>query len=116
MSKPDIYRQVWERLCKWRSVFAGWQLGTRPIGDPECDAVRHHREVTIVLRAEVSGVVRVLLDKGLITQDELNRIMAEEAEHLSAAFERKFPGFKARDYGMEIDARVAAETMRGWKS
>ena len=35
------------RLTKWRSVFAGWQLGTRAKGDPECDAVRDHREVTI---------------------------------------------------------------------
>lgn len=31
-------------VCKWRSLFAGWQLGTRPKGDPESDAVRDHRE------------------------------------------------------------------------
>jgi hypothetical protein len=27
-------------LAKWRGLFAGWQLGTRPKGDPESDAVR----------------------------------------------------------------------------
>src|SRR5205809_59165 len=44
------------RLTKWRSVFAGWQLGTRPLGDPECDAVRDHREVTILMRAELTTI------------------------------------------------------------
>ena len=29
-------------LAKWRTLLAGWQLGTRPKGDPECDAVSDH--------------------------------------------------------------------------
>lgn len=44
------------RLAKWRTVFAGWQLGTRARGDPESDAVRDHREATIMLRAEVNAL------------------------------------------------------------
>lgn len=32
-------------LTKWRVLFTGWQLGTRPKGDPEGDAVREHREL-----------------------------------------------------------------------
>jgi hypothetical protein len=31
-----------QKLAKWRLIFAGWQLGTRLKGDPECDAVRDH--------------------------------------------------------------------------
>jgi hypothetical protein len=38
-----------ERLAKWRTLFAGWQLGTRPKGEPESDAVRDHREATLML-------------------------------------------------------------------
>jgi hypothetical protein len=26
------------RLTRWKMVFAGWQLGTRPTGDPEAGA------------------------------------------------------------------------------
>jgi hypothetical protein len=111
----DIYREAWEKLCKWRQVFAGWQLGTRLKGDPECDAIRDHREVTICLRAEVNALTRVLLEKKLISQEDLARIMAEEAEHLSAAYERKFPGLKAESYGISYKLPEAAETMKGWK-
>ena len=56
------------RLAKWRSVFAGWQLGTRQIGDPESDAVRDHREVTLLLRAEQSALVLLLIEKGIFTE------------------------------------------------
>ena len=51
------------RLTKWKMVFAGWQLGTRPVGDPECDAVRDHREVTILLRAEITTLLALSLRK-----------------------------------------------------
>jgi hypothetical protein len=44
------------RLTKWRNVFVGWQLGTREKGDPEGDAVRDHREQSIILRAEVTAL------------------------------------------------------------
>lgn len=36
------------RVTKWRSIFTGWQLGTRAKGDPEGDAVRDHRELSII--------------------------------------------------------------------
>jgi hypothetical protein len=36
------------RIAKWRTILAGWQLGTKPKGDPTCDAVRDHREATIM--------------------------------------------------------------------
>mgnify|MGYP001587156880 CR=1 FL=1 len=46
----DVMQKI-NRLTKWRTLFTGWQLGTRAKGDPEGDAVRDHREVTILLRA-----------------------------------------------------------------
>lgn len=99
---PDIYREALEKLCKWRSIFAGWQLGTRVDTDPECQAVRDHREVTMCLRAEVNMLTRILLEKGVVTQAEVQRIVAEEAEYLSASYERKFPGMKATAYVIEM--------------
>lgn len=59
----DVNR-ILQKLCKWRSVFAGWQLGTRPDTDAECQAVRDHREVTMLMRAELSALTALLIEKG----------------------------------------------------
>jgi hypothetical protein len=103
------------RVTKWRGLFAGWQLGTRPKGDPECDAVRDHREVTIILRVEASAIIGVLLSKGVITQDEWENALAMEADQLSAAYADRFPGVTASDHGLIIDPRRAPGWMKGWK-
>jgi hypothetical protein len=60
------YMAALNRLCKWRAIFAGWQLGTRAKGDPESDAVRDHREVTILimLHGEQGGASVWLTDDG----------------------------------------------------
>lgn len=108
-------RQKLERLCKWRSIFAGWQLGTRVKGDPESDAVRDHREVTILLRAEVSALAALLVAKGVFTAAEFEQQLGTEADHLDAAYQRHFPGFKAGDEGMQIDIAKAARTTKGWR-
>lgn len=101
-------------LAKWRVLFTGWQLGTRPKGDPEGDAVRDHREVTILLRAESSALAAVLVEKGVITPDEWLAALQREAELLNAAYERKFPGVTASETGLTIDKR-ALPWMKGWK-
>jgi len=105
------------RLAKWRSLLAGWQLGTRPKGDPESDAVRDHREVTLILRAEVNALVSLLMHKGVFTQEEWLAALAEEAELLDKAMSRRFPGVAATDDGLSMDVRVIqrAGWMKGWK-
>ena len=104
-----------ERLGKWRTVFAGWQLGTRPKGDPECDAVRDHREVTMLLRSEASAISQLLVKKGIITAEEYTAQVQEECAYLCRAYECRFPGFKATDYGLDINTEIARDTMAGWK-
>ena len=105
------------RVTRWRTLLAGWQLGTRPKGDPESDAVRDHREVTILLRVEGSALVNLLVAKGLITAQEWDAALAQEAHMLNAAYERRFPGVRATDDGLAMDARKieAAGWMKGWK-
>lgn len=102
------------RLCKWRTHFAGWQLGTRPLGDPEGDAVRDQRELTMLMRAELSALVALLLTKGVFTGNEWAAQLREEADFLSASYERRFPGVQATESGL-IYGPVAAETMKDWK-
>jgi hypothetical protein len=103
------------RLTKWRTIFAGWQLGTRAKGDPESDAVRDHREVTILLRAEVSALSKILLDKGVMTEEDFQHGMIEEAEMLSKDYEKKFPGCKATDIGIQMDVSKVKEYMKDWR-
>lgn len=102
------------RLGKWRTVFAGWQLGTRSNDDPECQAVRDHREVTMMLRAEANAMAALLIKKGVFTTKEYTNKIQEECQYLCEAYEKKFPGFKATDIGLEMDAQ-AAKTTKHWK-
>jgi hypothetical protein len=105
------------RVAKWRTLFAGWQLGTRAKGDPEGDAVRDHREATIVLRAEVTALTGMLIGKGVFTAAELAEAVDLEAALLSDDFSARFPGVTATDYGLDLDlAKIGnAGWMRGWK-
>lgn len=102
------------RLAKWRLILTGWQLGTRPKGDPEGDAVRDHREATLILRAEVTTLVALLLDKQVFTVEEWQRQLEEEATALSSMFELKFPGARATDDGISLDERFV-KTAANWK-
>ena len=104
-----------ERLGKWRTVFAGWQLGTRAKGDPECDAVRDHREVTMMLRAEVNALTGILAEKGIFTAEDFTNRMHDECRYLCNEYERRFPGCKATDYGLELKPEIWKDTTAGWK-
>jgi hypothetical protein len=104
-----------ERLGKWRTVFAGWQLGTRPKGDPECDAVRDHREATMALRAECNALTGLMVERGIFTAQEFHDRFQSECQHLCGEYEKRFPGFKATDYGLEINPTIARDTMAGWR-
>mgnify|MGYP003451006111 FL=1 len=110
MSGPAI-----QRLARWRTLFAGWQLGTRAKGDPEGDAVRDHREVTILLRAEMNALLGLLVEKEVITFEEFAVALEREADLLSADYARRFPGIRAADHGLEFVPHIAADTMRGWR-
>ena len=115
MNKIDELTRVMNKLTKWRGVFMGWQLGTRMKGDPEADAVRDHREVTITLRAETSALTGILIKKGIITLDEFYDSLIEEAHLLDKDYESKFPGIKTTENSIEYNIEVASKTMKNWK-
>lgn len=100
------------RLAKWRSVFAGWQLGTRPSEDGETRAVRDHREVTMMLRAELSALTGLLEAKGVFARVEFTEALADEAEKLSADYAGRFDGMEATDDGIAMDVVRAQATMK----
>lgn len=100
------------RLARWRTVFASWQLGTRSDTDGECEAVKDHREATMLLRAEVSALVALLMNKGLFTRVDFTEQLGKEAELLMRAYEKHFPGFRTDDDGVVLDVPVANETIK----
>lgn len=108
-------RRALERLAKWRMIFTGWQLGTRSKTDPEAQAVRDHREVTMFLRAEATALVGLLIKKGVFTEEEWGTALADEADELSRSYEKRFPGAKATDEGISIDTTKALEWMKDWR-
>ena len=106
------------RLAKWRTLLAGWQLGTRTDTDPEAAAVRDQREAILVLRCEVTTIAGLLLEAGIFTTDQLNEGLIREAGLMEADLERRFPGVRATDNGLAMDPQVVRGWMRdwGWKS
>jgi len=67
------------------------------------------------LRAEVSAIGQLLIARGVVTAEGYTAKVHEEAEHLCKAYERRFPGFKATDYGLDINTEIARDTTAGWK-
>lgn len=100
------------KLTRWRSVFAGWQLGTRSMEDAESNAVRDHREATILMRAELSALVQTLVAAGVIKLADYLTELEKEAARLDADYERLFPGFKATEQGINMTMPEAATTMQ----
>lgn len=109
---------VLNKLAKWRMLFAGWQLGTRPKEDPESQAVRDHREVTLLLRAEVSAMVALLIRSGVFTEQDWHDALHDEAVQLDKDLEKRFPGASTSEIGLSFDVSRTPEIqswMKGWK-
>ena len=102
------------RVAKWRSILAGWQLGTRSKEDPEAQAVRDHREATIMLRVELNTITALLLRKKVFTEDEFYKQLIEDANHLDEQFKERFPGAESTPLGMKIDHR-AKDWLKDWR-
>lgn len=105
-------RDALEKLAKWRKFFASWQLGSRHDSDGESKAVRHHREATILLRAEVTALTGLLIRKGALTQAEFGDALETEAAQLDREYSAAFPGWSSTPDGLRMKMPEAADTMR----
>lgn len=101
-----------QKLSKWKMFFASWQLGTRSSHDGECKAVKDHRELTLMLRAEVNTLTVLLERKGLISQVEFISELAEQCVLLDQQLEQRFPGFSTSTAGLEMKLPECAQTMQ----
>lgn len=105
-------QKAMSRLCKWKSILAFWQLGTREQDDGEFRAVADLREQGLVHSVENRAIIGALLAKKIITQAEWCNALIMEAQALEKYMEKRFPGYRANDSGMEIAPDVAAETRK----
>jgi hypothetical protein len=103
---------VLEKLTKWRNVFASWQLGTRPRDDGEIRALKDHRELTILLRAEVTALTGLLVESGVISAEDFAAALEDEAIQLDHDYEVRFPGFTTSLDGVSMQMPQAHETMK----
>jgi hypothetical protein len=101
-----------EKLAKWRKFFASWQLGTTPASDGRYKAVADHREMTILMRAELSALTNLLIGTGAFTQAEYQDSLEREVKLLDHAYEERFPGWRSLPEGLHMKLPEAAETMR----
>ena len=111
----EKYMGAMNRLAKWRGLFTGWQLGTRPKGDPESDAVRDHREATLIQRCEITALTGLLIKKGIITAEQYQAACIDEAGQLCEDMEKRFPGVRATDHGLTIDPSRVQGWMKDWR-
>lgn len=103
MTPSELSYHALNRLAKWRTILAGWQLGTRTDTDPEAQAVKDIREGLLVLRAEVNALTTLLVETTqTIHVDEYHATVAKEADLLSESFAERFKGARAVDYGIEV--------------
>jgi hypothetical protein len=114
MATSTSLHEALQKLAKWRAVFAGWQLGTRIKEDPEAQALRDHRELSLLLRVEVNALVRILVDKGLITEQQWINTLEHEAQLYDRDLEERFPGARTSLNGVHFDER-AHVWMKNWK-
>jgi len=112
MRTPEQVNRIVNKLCKWRRFFCGWQLGTRLENDPEAKAISNHRELSILLRIEVSALAALCIEKDVFTPEEFTNAVGREAEFLDANYQRSYPGFKSSDSGMVMTMPACADTMR----
>lgn len=112
----DSLQKRWEmamnRVARWRSWFAAWQLGTRSDTDGECRAVKEHREATILLRAELNALLALLVAKGVFTEQEFYEASIAAANALDKNFSTAYPGVTATEYGLSYNMELIAATMK----
>jgi len=103
---------ILNRLCKWRNYYASWQIGRYAKGEREYDAIADHRELTILMRAEVSALCGLMIEKGVFTADEFMTQLEAESIHLMEMYMHNHPGVYATDLGLEL-TEEAPEFLKG---
>jgi len=100
------------KLCKWRSVFVGWMIGSKHQSEPGVQAYRDAVDFRLAARVELNALSTLLIEKGVFTREEFTAQVTIEAELYDKTLENLFPGYRTTDQGITIDPKIAVETNR----
>ncbi len=101
------------KLCKWRSVMAGWLFGTRAMDSPGTQGMRDLAEKWLIMRAENNALAGLLIEKKLIRADEFEKRIQKEADWLDRDMERRFPGMRTNATGVVFSATWRTQRPHG---
>lgn len=107
-------RAAYEKLGKWRLAFMARMLGTVPREDKRFVPYKDLFENLIFRRAEINALAKVLIDKQVVTPVEWLNYMTEEAKLFDEDLEKVFPGYKATEFGLDVDLDVAGPMIAKW--
>ena len=101
------------KLCKWRTVLAGWHAGTKSMSEPGTKAMRDLMDKFLITRVESNAMTALLIKKGVFTAKEFTDAVNEEAKALDRIYEQLFRGFRTFENGVEIiNIEQAHQTMK----
>lgn len=103
---------ILNRLCKWRSVFAGWKFGTADNKSGPVRCFRDQMDDRLVSRVELSAIAQLLIDKGVFTNEEFVDQLEIEANAMHGFLENKFEGARATSQGIAMDTQRFLETCK----
>jgi len=111
----QAYDSAMKRLNAWGMLLTGRIAGTLRAEDPRSKGYRDLFQKLLVLRAEVNALTAVLVAKGVMTTEEFTAQITDEAEFLNLEYEKRFPGVRSTEAGLEVfDPKAAAAHMKGW--
>lgn len=101
------------KLCKWRQVLAGWHHGTKAMNANGNLAMRDLMDKWLIARCEATAIATLLINKGLLTSEEVKDAIFQEATLLDMDMEKQFPGFRTDETGVVIyDTKLAHKTTK----
>lgn len=113
MSPTNIAEQfvknAYAVLSNWKSLFASWATGLRPNQNTSYLAAQEQAETILILRAELTACLNLLLHLGVVTKDQFDEKFCEAVILLNQALENKFPGFKSTNEGLVLDKPITAQ-------
>lgn len=102
-----------QRLRQFGRLAAGRLLGTVPNTDGRYKAIVDEWERSLFTRAEVNGLSKILIAKGIVTEAELTATIVEEYRHLADAMQKGWPELTVDEVGIHVhDAAAFAERSR----
>lgn len=78
----------------------GKQVAFVKDGTPGLSTTRDLVDLILFCRAEINGMTKLLIDKGIITQEEYHERVAEEYEYFAQAKARHFGASESSDAGL----------------